>query len=64
MFLVSGGNDNSYNYHASSEIFDPDLGSWKAGTALPSSMAYMREANTVNRVLIFGIDILLWRIIA
>ena len=43
----------------STETYDPSLGSWRAGAALPSPMEGPRAANIDNRVLIFGIKILL-----
>ena len=56
MFLVSGG---SYyeSYLDSTEIFDPSLGSWRAGAALPSPVWGLRATNIDNRVLLFGNDI-------
>ena len=59
MFIVSGGFAGSSTYLDSTEIFDPDVGSWRAGAALPSPMASMGEAKIFNRVFVFGIDILL-----
>ncbi len=53
MLLVTGGRDGS-NQLDSTEIFDPDLGSWRTGAALPSTMAGHKAANIDNRVLIFG----------
>ena len=52
MFLVSGG----YEPYAldSTEIFDSSLGSWIAGTALPSRRNGLRATNIDNRVLLFG----------
>ena len=54
MFLVTGGYDGSMDQLDSTEIFDPDLGSWRTGAALPSTMAGHKAANIDNRVLIFG----------
>ena len=60
MFLVTGGNDVAGDYNLdSTEIYDPDSGSWSAGAALPSPMRGLRAASIDSRVLIFGIDILL-----
>ena len=59
MFLVSGGYDESDNFLDSTEIFDPSLGSWRAGAALPSPVYDLRATNLDNRVLLFGNDILL-----
>ena len=56
LFLVTGGYDGS-GYLDSTEIFDPDHGSWRTGEALPSPRDVLRGANIANRVLIFGIDI-------
>ena len=58
MFIVTGGYDFS-DYLDSTEIFDPDVGSWSARAALPSPMIDLRAASIGNRVLVFGIDILL-----
>ena len=59
MFLVSGGyRDKSSENLDSTEIFDPDLGRWTAGAALPSKMRALRAANIDGRVLFFGINIL------
>ena len=59
MFLVTGGTD--YLNLDSTEIFDPDRGSWSAGAVLPSPVRRLRAASIDNRVLVFGIDILLQR---
>ena len=56
MFLVTGGTREAAILD-STEIYDPDHGSWRAGTALPSPMTVMGAASIGNRVLIFGIDI-------
>ena len=58
MLLVSGGYDGSVKID-STEIFDPSLGSWRAGAALPSPRSGMRATNIDNRVLLFGNDIFL-----
>ena len=60
MFLVTGGHDGSDRLD-STEIFDPDRGSWSAGAVLPSPVRRLRAASIDNRVLVFGIDILLQR---
>ena len=60
MFFVTGGQTES-DLLDSTEIYDPDLGSWSAGAALPGPMEYLRAASLGNRVFIFGIDILLRR---
>ena len=57
MFLVSGGYGD--DWLDSTEIFDPSLGSWRAGAALPSSREGLRVTTIDNRVLLFGNDILL-----
>ena len=57
ILLVNGGNLSGAL--DSTEIFDPSLGSWRAGAALPHPMYNMRAANIDNRVLIFGMNILL-----
>ena len=54
MLLVSGGYDESDNWLDSTEIFDPRLGSWRAGAALPSPVYGLRAATIDNRVLLFG----------
>ena len=59
MFLVTGGTQTGTDYLDSTEIYDPDSGSWSAGAALPSPMRDHRAASIDSRVLIFGIDILL-----
>ena len=61
MFLVTGGFFDGFHMTDSTEIFDPDHGSWSAGAALPSPMYDLRAASIGNRVLVFGIDILLQR---
>ena len=58
MLLVTGGLNVGINID-STEIFDPSLGSWRAGAALPHPMYNMKAANIDNRVLIFGMNILL-----
>ena len=58
MFLVTGGTQTGSDRLDSTEIFDPDLGSWEAGAALPSLMSDLRAAFIDNRILLFGIDIL------
>ena len=59
MFLVSGGyRDKSSEYLDSTEIYNPDQGSWTAGAALPSKRDALRAANIDGRVLFFGINIL------
>ena len=55
MFLVSGGWTGS-DYIESTEIFDPDTRSWKAGAALPSPITALRAITIDNRVLFFGIN--------
>ena len=56
MFLVTGGYYGGYL--DSTEIFDPNLGSWKAGSALPNRFVMTMRATTIdNRVLLFGIYI-------
>ena len=61
MFLVTGGHDlGYYNYILSTtEIFDPDIGHWRARQALPDPMRNMRATNIDNKVLIFGILVFL-----
>ena len=55
MLLVIGGLDPSnYQKIDSTEIFDPDIGSWRTGAALPSPMDGHKAVNIDNRVLIFG----------
>ena len=58
MFLVSGGAVYDASYLDSTEIFDPELGNWRAGAALPSKRQSLSAANIDGRVLIFGIKIL------
>ena len=58
MFIVGGG--VARDFHDSMEVFDPSLGSWTtSGTKLPYLAAGLRATNINNRVLIFGIDILI-----
>ena len=57
MFLVTGGMTGSSSMIASTEIYDPDIGSWSARAALPSPRSNLRVANIDSRILIFGIDI-------
>ena len=59
MFLVSGGAVYDGSYLDSTEIFDPDPGSWSEGAALPSPRSGLGTAVIDNRILMFGIDILL-----
>ena len=56
MFLVTGGYGGS-DYRDSTEIYDPDHGSWRYGAALPSPRKFLRVAYIDSRILIFGIDI-------
>ena len=58
IFLVTGGYDGS-DYLDSTEIYDPDHGSWSDGAALPSPRSSLKAANIANRILISGIDIVL-----
>ena len=53
MFLVTGGKTGSVRLD-STEIYDPDLGSWRTGAALPSPMIGHKAVNIDNRVLILG----------
>ena len=53
MFIVFGGSTES-DVTNSAEIFDPNLGSWRAGTDLPRWMRLNCAINIDNRVLIFG----------
>ena len=55
MLIVSGGYTESA-YTDSTEIFDPSVGSWRDGAALPSPMGYMKATTMDNRVFIFGIN--------
>ena len=47
--------DGSGAYTDSTEIFDPDLRSWRAGAYLPSPRTGLAAVSIDNRVLIFGI---------
>ena len=58
MFLVSGGAINAESYLDSTEIYDPQLGSWRAGAALPSKRRSPRAVNIDGRILFFGINFL------
>ena len=55
IILVSGGITGSSPVD-STEIFDPSLGSWKAGAALPSPRRKLQVTTIDNRVLLFGIN--------
>ena len=56
MFLVTGGVVDGDKID-STEIYDPDLGSWRGGAALPSKLEGLMAANIDGRVLFFGINI-------
>ena len=53
MFFVTGGQTES-DLLDSTEIYDPDLGSWAPGAALSSPMIHLRATTIDNRVLLFG----------
>ena len=59
MFLVTGGvgtaADQSPLPLDSTEIYDPDVGSWRARTPLPIPMNGLKAVTIANMVLIFGI---------
>ena len=55
MFLVAGGDGGGAMAFNSTEIFYPDLGTWREGATLPfSSLGYVRAISIANRVLLFG----------
>merc|ERR1719468_582757 len=55
MFLVTGGDDGSWDHSDTTETFDPLVGSWVAsGAKLPRPMYYLRAVNINDRLLIFG----------
>ena len=55
MLLVTGGISVGSSLPLdSTEIYDPDIGSWKAGAALPVPRSNLAAATIVNRILIFG----------
>ena len=56
MFLVTGGVVDGDKID-STEIYDPDLGSWRGGAAMPSKLESLMAANIDGRVLFFGINI-------
>ena len=56
MYLVTGGWSGSVTLD-STEIYDPDIGSWSARAALPSQTRHLRAASIDSRILIIGIDI-------
>ena len=58
MYLVTGGHSRN-GLLDSTEIYDPELRSWKAGAALSGPKKNLRAANIDNRILFFGINILL-----
>ena len=53
IFIVFGGFVNDNDDLVETEIFDPSVGSWRAGAALPALMR-VKAVNIENRVLIFG----------
>ena len=53
IFIVFGGFVNDNDDPVETEIFDPSVGSWRAGAALPAWNP-ARAVNIENRVLIFG----------
>ena len=55
MLLVSGGVAGSGSTD-STEIYDPDYESWRAGAALPSPLSSLSATTIDNRVLIIGIN--------
>ena len=59
ILLVSGGWTGSDRLDDFTEIFDPSLGSWRAGAELRRPRSRLRATNIDNRVLLFGINILL-----
>ena len=59
VLLVTGGIEEGTGYLDSTEIYDPDHGSWRVGAALPGLLYAPSAANIDDRVLIFGISILL-----
>ena len=61
MFLVTGGYDG-FGTLDSTEIYDPDLGSWNVAAALPGPLSSHKSVTTNNRILLVGIDILLRRL--
>ena len=58
MLLVSGGYVAGGSNLDSTEIYDPEVGSWRAGAALPSKRRNLRAVNIDGRILFFGINIL------
>ena len=60
MFLVTGGWSrvgDTGDKIDSTEIYDPDLGSWRGGAALPSKREGLMAVSIDGRVLFFGINI-------
>ena len=57
ILLVIGG-WTGYESLDSTELFDPNHGSWVIGAVLPSPMRSMSAATIDNRVFIFGNDTL------
>merc|ERR1712137_143753 len=53
MLLVSGGYSGR-SFLDSTEIYDPEVGSWRAGAALPSKRGNLRAVNIDGRILFFG----------
>ena len=62
MLLVTGGTNHGTVHTDSTEIFDPNLGDWRFGAALPSPMLKMTAINIDNRVLILGRFVLIDKI--
>ena len=57
VFLVTGGSGTN-GYLASTELYDPSVGSWTTSGArlLPRPLSGLRATNVDDRVLVFGKD--------
>ena len=55
VFLVTGGQDESYDLLDSTEVYDPSVGKWTVtGARLPTPMDDLAAAYIADQVLIFG----------
>ena len=56
MFLVTGGHDESVRLD-STELYDPDVGSWVSGAKLQRPLSALSAASIDARIIILGTDI-------
>ena len=57
VFLVTGGWDENFYNLDSTEVYNPNVGSWTVGTSLPKPLIQLSATNIEGRVFIFGKDI-------